>query len=311
MAPRRRRQAALLCALLAMLGWGVTQGDAMQRRYASSEHDLAARTGHWIDAVRMMGPSPRAWLAGMGLGRYPRTYFLRSGEGVTPSYLSLHAEHGNPYLALAAGTPLYLEQIVSLRPGQRYHLSLRARSRDVDAQLSVPVCEKWMLYSSRCVWQTVWIGDTGGEWRTFPAASRSRARGASWRDAPRPLKLSLFSEAEGSQVDIDDVSLKDDAQRELLRNGDFGRGMDFWFFSSDNHLPWHLENTWLQLAFEQGLPGLAAFGALLLCAGAALLRRLRAGDRYAPCWRRRWPASWRCPCWTACSTFPGLRPWST
>ena len=110
----------------------------------------------------MMAPAPAGWLAGLGLGRYPRTYFLRSGEGITPSYLALHGEAGNTYLALVAGEPLYLEQLVSLQPGQRYRLSLRARSRDADARLSVPVCEKWMLYSSRCNWQTLWIGDTGG-----------------------------------------------------------------------------------------------------------------------------------------------------
>ena len=68
--------------------------------------------------------------------------------------------------------------------------------------------------------------------------------------------------------------------------------MDFWFFASDNHLPWHLENTWLQLAFEQGVLGLAAFAALLLCAGCrAAGAGLRARRSATPrCWRRRWPA---------------------
>ena len=78
------------------------------------------------------------------------------------------------------------------------------------------------------------------------------------------------------------MSLKDDAQHELLRNGSFGKGMDSWFFASDNHLPWHLENTWLQLVFEQGVCGLAGFAGLVLCALAALARRLRAGDPFAP-----------------------------
>ena len=77
------------------------------------------------------------------------------------------------------------------------------------------------------------------------------------------------------------MSLRDAAQHELLRNGGFGDGMDGWFFSSDNHLPWHLENTWLQIAFEQGVLGVAAFAALLLSAAAALGRRVRAGERHA------------------------------
>ena len=150
-APRHLLRGALLFASLATLGWIVADGHAMHRRYANSERDLAARAAHWIDAIRMMDRAPATWLAGMGLGSYPRTYFLRSGEGITPTYQSLHAENGNTYLALAVGAPLYVEQIVSLQPGRRYRLSFRARSRDPDAQLSAPVCEKWMLYSRRCI----------------------------------------------------------------------------------------------------------------------------------------------------------------
>jgi hypothetical protein len=282
MAPRHLLRGALLFAALGALGWAVADGNAMQRRYATTASDLAARGEHWIDAIRMIDRAPASWLVGMGLGSYPRTYFLRSGEGIAPTYQSLHAENGNPYLALAVGAPLYVEQIVSLQPGRRYQLSFRARSRDPDAELSAPVCEKWMLYSRRCIWQTLPVGDTGGEWRQFSTSFDSGALGTLPRRAPRPLKLSLFSEAEGSLVDVDDVSLRDDAQHELLRNGGFGKGMDSWFFASDNHLPWHLENTWLQLVFEQGVPGLAGFAGLVLCALAALARRLGAGDPYAP-----------------------------
>ena len=280
LAGRLRPRAALLAALLALLAWGATQGTAMQQRYARTGHDLAVRAGHWIDAARMMETRPASWLTGMGLGRYPATYFLHNGEGITPSYLALHGDGANTWLALAAGDPLYFEQLVDLDPGRRYRLSLRARSADADAELSVPVCEKWLLYSARCAWQSIAVGDTGGAWRNF--SSSFVAPGVSGRTIARPLKLSLFSRAEGSALELDDLSLRDDAGRELLRNGGFEQGLDRWFFTSDNHMPWHLENTWLQLAFEQGLPGLAAFGALLLCAVRALTRRLRARDPYAP-----------------------------
>jgi O-antigen ligase len=274
-------RAALLCALLALLGWLVVQGNAMQRRNASSARDFAIRADHWIDALRMMDHGPATLLWGMGLGSYPRLYFMKSGEGITPSYQSLHSEQGNEYVALTVGTPLYLEQVVSVEPGRRYHYSVRARSDDLDAQLSIPVCEKWMLYSRRCVWNTVPVGDTGGQWRQFSGSFSSGRLGVPVHRAARLVKLSLFSEAEGSSVEFDDVSLKDDAGHELLRNGDFAKGMDYWFFSNDEHRPWHLENTWLQLAFEQGVIGMAAFGALLVCAAASLWRRLRAGDPFA------------------------------
>lgn len=267
--------------LLAALAFMIMQGDTMQRRYASSAQDLATRVAHWHDALRMMALTPAGVLTGMGLGSYPRTFFLHSSEGVTPTYQALHAEHGDAYLAIAAGDPLYFEQSVRLHPHRRYQLSFRARSADVDAALAVPICEKWLLYSHNCIWQSFAIGDTHGQWQRFSASLNSAALGALPRPFVRPLKLSMFNPAEGSLVDIDDVSLKDDAQHEQLRNGDFGKGMDFWFFSSNNHLPWHLENTWLLIAFEQGLFGLLTFAALVLCAVATLTRRLRAGDTFA------------------------------
>ena len=276
-----KRAAPWLLAGLALLAALVTQGDTMQRRYASSAQDFASRVAHWHDALRMMVLTPAGALTGMGLGSYPRTFFLHSSEAVTPTYQALHAEQGDAYLAIAAGDPLYFEQSVRLRPQQRYQLSFRARSTDLDAALAVPICEKWLLYSRNCIWHTFSIGDTAGQWQRFSASVNSAALGAAPRPFERPLKLSMFNPAEGSLVDIDDVSLKDDAQREQLRNGDFGKGMDFWFFSSDNHLPWHLENTWLLIAFEQGLFGLLTFAALVLCAITTLTRKLRAGDAFA------------------------------
>jgi hypothetical protein len=230
----------------------------------------------------MMDDTPATWLAGMGLGRYPATYFMRSGEGIRPSYLALRAEDGNTFLAIAAGAPLYFEQIVRLQPNRRYQFSLRARSRDADARLALPLCEKWMLYSRRCVWQSVAVGDTGGAWRSFSGSFVTRPPAPAPRHVPRPLKLSLFAAPEGSGLDVDDLSLRDADGRELLRNGGFGAGTDFWFFAGDNHLPWHLENTWLQIGFEQGAFGLAGFALLVLSAVAALWRRLRAGDPFAP-----------------------------
>ncbi|MBC7455966.1 MAG: O-antigen ligase family protein [Massilia sp.] len=282
--PRTTRAAPWLLAgltMLAALAWMVTQGGTMQRRYASSAQGLATRVVHWHDALRMMALTPAGILTGVGLGSYPRTFFLHSSEAVIPTYQALHAEHGDAYLAIAAGDPLYFEQSVRLHPQRRYQLSFRARSADVDAALAVPICEKWLLYSHKCIWHTFTVGDTHGQWQRFSASVDSAALGTPTRPFVRPLKLSMFNPAEGSRVDIDDVSLQDDAQHEQLRNGDFGKGTDFWFFSSDNHLPWHLENTWLLIAFEQGLFGLLTFAALVLCAIATLTRKLRAGDAFA------------------------------
>ena len=74
------------------------------------------------------------------------------------------------------------------------------------------------------------------------------------------------------------MSLTRDDGTELVKNGSFDAGMDEWFFSTDNHLPWHFKNLWLQLYFEQGLIGLILFIALLGSTGKSLLRRYREKD---------------------------------
>ena len=279
---RQLGRALLLFALLGVLGWTVLHGHAMQRRYAHSERDLKVRSAHWLDALQIMDDTPATVIFGMGIGRYPRTYFLRSGEEVYPAFHALEQEAGRHYLVLTGGAPLYVEQLVRVAPQQRYLLSFAARSADPDSELALPLCEKWMLYSARCQWQTFRIGDTGGAWRRFGRVIESGELGGGSRYVPRPLKLAMFNLADDSTLDVGQLSLRAEDGRELLRNGDFSAGMDRWFFSSDNHLPWHIENLWLQLYFEQGALGVLAFAALAACAVLGLAQGQRAREPYVP-----------------------------
>jgi hypothetical protein len=64
-------------------------------------------------------------------------------------------------------------------------------------------------------------------------------------------------------MDVDDVRLIGADGVNLVANGDFSKGMDHWFFSTDNHLPWHIKNLPLQIFFEQGVVGIFAFALLL------------------------------------------------
>lgn len=55
-------------------------------------------------------------------------------------------------------------------------------------------------------------------------------------------------------------SLTDANGNELAGNGDITRGMDFWFFASDDHLPRQVENLPLHALFEQGVIGVMVSG---------------------------------------------------
>jgi len=272
-------------ALLLVLGgiaWPAIEGSFMQSRFATVQKDIHIRTAHWQEAIHMMDDGVATQLFGMGLGRYPETYFWRNTSGVRPANYRFVTQNDNTWLELSAGDSLYFEQIVAVKPKQHYQLRFAARARQNQADLTVPVCEKWMLYSSACVWQTVHVGNTGGQWRNFVLdVDTARFSQHPWY-ATRSVKLSFYNPAFGTLLDVDNVSLRDAGGHELVHNGSFSAGMDHWFFATDNHLPWHFKDLWLQLYFEQGGIGLALFAALVVYAFIALARRWREPEFPAP-----------------------------
>ncbi|WP_158590477.1 VanZ family protein [Noviherbaspirillum cavernae] len=273
--PLRAAAGAAVLLAGAAAAWLVVHGTHLNDRFSTSGSDLHARAAHWEDALQMMDDDVATTLFGMGTGRYPGLYLWRSGEGVKPATYGFRNETGNTWLALGGGSPLYVEQIVNVQGNRRYRLSFSARSSAGTGELRLPLCEKWMLYSANCIAQSVRLGETNGQWKRFSVEfDTTRLPSREWY-AQRLLKLSIHNPHAASVADIDDVSLMSDDGRELLRNGSFTQGMDHWFFATDNHLPWHIENLWLQLYFEQGAVGLLLFALLAVQSGVALRRRHR------------------------------------
>ena len=83
----------------------------------------------------------------------------------------------------------------------------------------------------------------------------------------------MFNQKKAALIDVDNVTLLDAEGRDLVHNGDFSKGMQRWFFSTDSHLAWHAKNLFIHVLFEQGWLGLGAFAALLVAAVLTLLRR--------------------------------------
>jgi hypothetical protein len=91
-----------------------------------------------------------------------------------------------------------------------------------------------------------------------------------------PTLLTLSYDTPDTVVEIDAIELSADGFN-LLRNGSFKEGLDYWFSYNDYaHWPWHTGNTFLQVWFESGWLGLCLFVALL-----ALLVRANL-ERHAP-----------------------------
>jgi hypothetical protein len=80
---------------------------------------------------------------------------------------------------------------------------------------------------------------------------------------------------------VDNVKLLDSTGTNVLANGDFTKGSDFWFFAAEKHNPWHIFNFWVHLLFDQGWLGVIAFFLLFTNAIYTLCRQLKRQNVFA------------------------------
>ncbi len=260
------------CLLAAWVVAPILGGQFAQYRMGKSERDAEVRVSHWQDALAIKDQGWQSDLFGMGLGRYPATYFYNSREqarSASFSYFQRGEEHG---LSLAGGTTVYVEQKVAVRHDAGYQLQVMARSASGNAGLNVLLCERTYFDSFGCTSARFTLSKS---WSGYHDRLTLNWPGR-WG---RPVTLSLENFAPGSVAEIRSISLLDPAGRDVISNGHFSSGADRWFFSTFDHLGWHIKNLWVALWFDQGWMGLLAF--TLLC-GYALVRItrhfLRSGD---------------------------------
>lgn len=270
-----------LLALGVVVALPIYSGSFAQERLSRLTEDLAARRAHWLDALAMRDGGLSSTLFGMGLGRFPETHYWRSSEPRAASY-RLESDGGKPFLRLGAGLPLYMEQLVAARPHQDYVLHLALRGARPGATLSAALCEKWLLTSGRCASATAAVRGDGKQWQDYEMILPTGGIGAGSKVLTAPVKLSLFNSSAAS-VDVDKVRLLGSDGQDLIRNGSFARGLDRWFFSVDQDLPWHVWNMPVALVFDQGWVGMVAFAAMMLLGFARSWRATRRGDIVAGC----------------------------
>lgn len=255
-----------------LVAWPVVSGKFSQSRLATIQADIGTRTAHWQDAVNILSQAGNpVW--GAGAGTFPAAFYWYSSAPARPATYAFAREGDNVFLRLGGGESLYFEQVVPVEPGRIYLLQLDVRSSSDSAALTLPLCEKALLYSFTCAWNTLKISSGGDQWQRHEISIQTDRFGPPGSLLQRPVKFSMFNQDKTVVIDVDNVSLLDEAGRNLVHNGDFSEGMQRWFFSTDSHLAWHAKNLFIHVLFEQGWIGLAAFILLLAAAGLTLLRR--------------------------------------
>lgn len=274
----RKRRISGIAALLAgvvaagLAAWPAVSGKFSQARLATIQTDVGTRTAHWQDAFDIL-PQAGNPVLGAGAGTFPAAFYWYSSAPSRPASYAFANEGGNVFLRLGGGESLYFEQVVPVEPGRTYRMLLDVRSSAESAALTVPLCEKALLYSFTCAWNAVKLPPGNGQWLHQEIRIRTDRFGPPGSLFQRPVKLSLLNQDKATLIDVDNVALLDERGVDLVRNGDFSQGMQGWFFSTDSHLAWHAKNLFVHVLFEQGWLGLVAFVALLAVVGFTLARR--------------------------------------
>ena len=278
----------LLLAIASLVAIPIFKGTFIQERFSTTDSDIDIRMAHWRDAITMMDDDMLTYLLGMGIGTYPRTYLWRNAENVTPAMYRIDSENGNQYLKLSSGVgdSLFMGQNINATPHTQYLLRVDLRSSKDMVSLAIPICEKSLLYSFRCSGITVTEKSTAGQWQHIEQLIDSKEVGEPLLEkvgnlSKRPVQISLHNSTANNIIDVDNVSLTDSTGSNLIANGDFTQGVDFWFFSTDNHWPWHIENLPVHVLFDQGWLGVSAFFLLFANAIYNCCRRLPQKNTFA------------------------------
>jgi len=286
-----RRRAALALAIsvaiaicIGLVALPALAQSALGQRFAHAKEDALTRLHYWRYDLSLRDRTLLADIAGMGVGSFPAIHQERSLQEPRATRYRYVSDSSGHYLTFWTDLNLYMAQLVEARPNNHYQFIARIRTAESHSQLTVMWCELWMLTPGNCTTDVFPLPPLPGSWQTLSRPIQTKDVGSGGQHFAglffkRPTKLTFFiSGAPASGVDVGEISLKDADGHELVRNGDFAKGADEWFWSEDGHWQWHTANLAVNILFDQGWLGLLAFGALIWVTVVRLSRQILAGD---------------------------------
>jgi hypothetical protein len=249
--------------VLAIALGGYQINDRMTRVSA----DLETRENHWRNVIASDQGGLWQDLFGNGVGSYPARYIQAHPEKVREvGSFSIVPEQQRKLLRLGGGRDLAIGQRVTIEPYTNYSVNVSLQA-EKSGRLVVGLCERNLIYASnfeaRCVHKSLYFEATEGAFESQVLdinSGRVGERGAMGR---WPTVLTLRYNQVGTLLEVDTITMSADGFN-ILRNGSFKQGLDYWFQYDDfSHLPWHVKNVMLQVWFETGWLGVGLFLGLL------------------------------------------------
>ncbi len=285
-----RRTVRAMAVAVAAAGVGIviilSGSNYISSRFATVFEDFGTRIEHWQSVIDLADQDARTRWLGHGKGAYPRRFFVSTLTGRPLSTYQHVSEADGGFLRFGItgrnGTLFVRQRLHGFENGV-YKLSLRMRAPNPEkARLLVEFCERHIIYTiGECTWTGLNTKHPHNKWRRYTRKFTLKyARGPDDTLA-RPIEISILNRGLSRGLDIDQVSLVGPSGFEMIRNGGFEQGLDYWFPSSNDHLAFHVKNIWLDAWFDGGWAGMILFLAFLAAVAAACLRGTRAGDRQA------------------------------
>lgn len=249
-----------ICAGLLLM---IISSAAMWGRLATIRADFGVRCNHWQTLCSASDGSLFHAACGRGMGVVPGAIAAISNISACPVKLVSEPDQETS-VRLTSGRAVFLEQVIDPNASGPWRLEVSALAPD-DTRLSYHLCRKTLYRSFECVSGELQPSDSRSAKKASQVIDISALNPHRAKFASPPVTFAVaVAGGKTGAIDIQSVSLKDSTGHELLRNGTFEKGSDFWFFTSDDLSTWHADNLWVHLYFEQGWVGIVAFSWLTI-----------------------------------------------
>ena len=246
----------------------VFSGGFIQKHFNSSLTDFQHRVSHWSNTIEIMKTKPESLLFGIGKGTFPAQYY--KPKQLSLSSFKLYEDNGLNFIHFSPSDKngnLFIRQRLPLNETGIYTVSITLRSfaKKTD-KLLVEYCQRSLFPNQpECNWQGFRVPDNKiGEWITISKPLNSSHFSYGFFSLFKPFEISLMNRGLKSPLDIAKVEITTASTKQIIKNPAFNQGFDHWFFSSGNHLSWHIKNQWLAAFYDGGIIELFLYSALLI-----------------------------------------------